>query len=77
MEFSDDKKTYSVREPRLLKVSLTIQRMRQKDRAKHEGVGAVSRVNVYLGPNPLPRQVSRFPLVSSSLVILSVRSTIE
>ena len=33
--------------------------------------------SIFLGPHPLFRQVSRFPLGSSSLAILSARSMIE
>ena len=33
--------------------------------------------SIFLGPHPLPSQVFRFALASSSLAILSLRSTID
>ena len=52
-------KTYTVQS------LFNIQRTRQKNRTKHEGVEAVSRLNIYLGPKPLPHQVlHRCPVLS-------------
>ena len=60
--------------------------MRKKKRAKRArstlgwGLGFASEANnknIYLGPHPPPSQVFPFALTSSSLAILSARSTIE
>ena len=47
--------------------------------AKHAGVtgGVYERSEYYPGPHHLPSRVFRFALASSSLAILSARSTIE